>query len=97
MSTKLAAYLMLSATMLVCGMSTGAQAYYLVAFTLLALLLVSFISALWVYKRGFYTNSVSNESLLTYHFKNLVTDLSVGGIFSRQTPAWSKSSLGNTG
>ena len=38
---------MLAATMLVCGLSTGAQAYYLVAFTLILLLAVSFVSALW--------------------------------------------------
>ena len=32
--------------MLVCGLSTGAQAYYLVAFTLILLLIISFASAL---------------------------------------------------
>ena len=46
MSIKLAAYLILAATMLVCGLSTGAQAYYLVAFTLILLLIISFASAL---------------------------------------------------
>ena len=47
MSIKLTAYIIISAALLVCGMSTGAQAYYLIAFTLLILLLISFVSALW--------------------------------------------------
>ena len=47
MNIKLAAYLIIAATLMICGLSTGAQAYYLIAFTLLILLLISFISVLW--------------------------------------------------
>lgn len=47
MSMHLAAYLIFALAMLACGLSTGAQAYYLVALALLALLLLSLISAAW--------------------------------------------------
>lgn len=47
MSMHLAGYLIFALAMLACGLSTGAQAYYLVALALLALLLLSLISAAW--------------------------------------------------
>ena len=47
MSMHLAAYLVFALAMLACGLSTGAQAYYLVALALFALLILSLISAAW--------------------------------------------------
>ena len=47
MSMHLAAYLIFALAMLACGLSTGAQAYYLVALALFALLILSLISAAW--------------------------------------------------
>ena len=47
MNIKLAAYIILAATLLMCGLSTGAQVYYLISFTLIILLLLSVISVLW--------------------------------------------------
>jgi len=71
MSIKLAAYLILAVTMLVCGLSTGAQAYYLVAFTLIILLALSFLSALLalltvkVEMKGLRARVVRGETLMT--------------------------------
>ena len=47
MNIKLCAYLILAATLLMCGLSTGAQVYYLISFTLLILLALSVVSAIW--------------------------------------------------
>lgn len=47
MSMRLAAVLLLAAAFLLSGLSTGAQVYYMVAFAMLALCLLSFASALW--------------------------------------------------
>ena len=71
MNIKLAAYLIIAATLLICGLSTGAQAYYLIAFTLLILLLISFISVLWalmtvkVEMKGLKARVVRGETLMT--------------------------------
>jgi len=57
--------------MLVCGLSTGAQAYYLVAFTLIILLALSFLSALLalltvkVEMKGLRARVVRGETLMT--------------------------------
>ena len=47
MNIKLCAYLILAATLLMCGLSTGAQVYYLISFTLLILLALSVAAAIW--------------------------------------------------
>lgn len=71
MSIRLAAYLIIAATLLICGLSTGAQAYYLVAFTLLILLLISLVSVLWalmtvkVEMKGLKARVVRGETLMT--------------------------------
>lgn len=44
MNIKLAAYLVLALTLLICGLSTGAQVYYLISLTLIILLLLSVVS-----------------------------------------------------
>lgn len=71
MSIKLAAYIIIAATLMICGLSTGAQAYYLVAFTLILLLLISFISVIWalmtvkVEMKGLKARVVRGETLMT--------------------------------
>lgn len=71
MSAKLVAYLMIALTLLICGLSTGAQAYYLVAFTLFILLFLSFAGALWalltvkVEMKGIKARVTRGESLMT--------------------------------
>lgn len=71
MNIRLAAYIIIAATLLICGLSTGAQAYYLVAFTLIILLLLSFVSALWalmtvkVEMKGLKARVVRGETLMT--------------------------------
>lgn len=47
MNIKLAAYIILAATLLMCGLSTGAQVYYLISFTLIILFALSVISVVW--------------------------------------------------
>ena len=86
MSTKLAVYLMLAATMLVCGLSTGAQAYYLVAFTLILLLAVSFVSALWalltvkVEMKGLKARVTRGETLMTIFTVRYLSPLPISAI-----------------
>lgn len=71
MSIKLTAYLIVSVTLLVCGMSTGAQAYYMIAITLLCLLALSLISAVWalatvkVEMKGLKPRVMRGETLMT--------------------------------
>ena len=71
MNIRLAAYIIIAATLLICGLSTGAQAYYLVAFTHIILLLISFVSALWalmtvkVEMKGLKARVVRGETLMT--------------------------------
>ncbi len=52
MSMHLAAYLIFALAMLACGLSTGAQAYYLVALALFALLILSRLRGLGPFHRA---------------------------------------------
>ena len=71
MNIKFAAYLILAATLLVCGLSTGSQAYYLISLTLIILLLISVISAVWalltvkVEMKGLKSRVERGETLMT--------------------------------
>ncbi len=71
MNARLTAYVVLALAMLVSGFSTGAQAYYLVAFALFALLALSLLSAAWalftvrIDMKGLKSRVERGESLMT--------------------------------
>jgi uncharacterized protein (DUF58 family) len=71
MNARLTAYVIFALAMLISGLSTGAQAYYLVAFALFALLILSLASTAWalltvrIDMKGLKTRVERGESLMT--------------------------------
>ncbi|MGI6238699.1 MAG: DUF58 domain-containing protein [Christensenellales bacterium] len=71
MNARLTAYILFTLAMLISGLSTGAQAYYLVAFALAGLLVLSAASTLWalftvkIDMKGLKSRVERGESLMT--------------------------------
>lgn len=71
MNARLTAYVVLTLAMLLSGLSTGAQAYYLVAYALIALLVLSLFATAWalftvrIDMKGLKSRVTRGESLMT--------------------------------
>lgn len=71
MTVRLVGYIMMTLTLMACGLSTGARAYYLAAFSMAGLLVLSVISVLWavftvkVDMKGIRSHAERGEALMT--------------------------------
>ena len=99
MTLRLFGYLAVMAALLVTGLSTGAQVYYLLLLTLAMLLVISFASVLWtlatlkVEMKGVKTRVTRGESLMTLFTVRHQSLLPVGEASSFTRSSWPSSLL----